>query len=112
MAITFCYRLNSATPVENYHSAETASQPSFTQWVAPRKLNRLYGVYTDVGKISRYGFRFRRGEYMKARKLWAWVVLLVSITFVLQFSLPARAQDQGQQDQPQQDQAQPDQAPP
>jgi hypothetical protein len=49
---------------------------------------------------------------MKARKLWAWVVLLVSITFVLQFSLPARAQDQGQQDQPQQDQAQADQAPP
>lgn len=41
---------------------------------------------------------------MKARKLWAWMVLLASIFFVLQFSLPARAQDPDQQDQSQQDQ--------
>jgi hypothetical protein len=36
---------------------------------------------------------------MKARKLWAWMVLWASIFFVLQFSLPARAQDQDQPDQ-------------
>jgi len=41
---------------------------------------------------------------MKARELWAWMVLLASIFFVLQFSLPARAQDQDQPDQAQQDQ--------
>ena len=48
---------------------------------------------------------------MKARKLWAWMVLMASIFFVLQFPPPAKAQDQGQQDQAQ-DQAQPDQAQP
>jgi len=46
---------------------------------------------------------------MKARKLWAWMVLLASIFFVPQFSLPARAQDQDQQDQAQPNQAQQDQ---
>ena len=44
------------------------------------------GFIAAVGKINVYGFRFRRGGDMKTHKLWAWMVLLASIAFVLQFS--------------------------
>ena len=36
---------------------------------------------------------------MKTRKLWFWMVLLASVMFALQFSTPAKAQDQQDQDQ-------------
>jgi hypothetical protein len=66
-----------------------------------RKLNPLHGVYTDVGKVSVYGFHFRRGGDMKTRKLWAWAVLLASFAFMFQLSTIARAQDDDDQDQAQ-----------
>src|SRR5262252_2271231 len=66
-----------------------------------RKLNCPYRVYRDVGKINVYGFRFRRGGFMKTRKLWA-PMLLASLAIVLQLSSTARAQDEDE-DQPQND---------
>jgi len=54
-----------------------------------------------VGKIIVNGFWFRRGEDMKTSKLWAWMILVASIAFVLQFSTLASAQDSDDQDQSQ-----------
>src|SRR5215471_15916171 len=48
-----------------------------------------------------YGLPFRRGGEMKTQKLWAWVVLLGTITFLLQLSTAAMAQDADDQDQSQ-----------
>jgi hypothetical protein len=39
---------------------------------------------------------------MKTRKLWFWMVLLASVMFAVQFSTPAKAQDQQDQDQDEQ----------
>ena len=39
---------------------------------------------------------------MKTRNLWFWMVLLASVMFALQFSTPAKAQDQQDQDQDEQ----------
>jgi hypothetical protein len=54
-------------------------------------------------KISMYGFQFRRGKEMTTRKLWAWMVLLASFFFVLQFSTIVIAQDDDQRDDQSQD---------
>ncbi len=43
---------------------------------------------------------------MKTRKLWAWMVLFAGISFVLQFSTIARAQDDNQGDEQRDDQGQ------
>jgi hypothetical protein len=48
---------------------------------------------------------------MKSRKLWTWVVLFASFSFLFQLSSPAYAQDQNNDDQNQNSQAQDDQAP-
>jgi hypothetical protein len=73
--------------------------PPRTKHLHVRKLNRPYGVHTEVGKINVYGFRFRRGGDMKTHKLWAWMVLLAGFAFFLQLSTAARAQDSDDQDQ-------------
>src|SRR5712691_6914329 len=71
-------------------SCATPPPPSTS---SPRKLNRLSGVYRDVGKIRSYRRRFRRGGDMKTRKVCSWMVLLASIGFVLQVPTIANAQD-------------------
>src|SRR5262252_7466808 len=71
----------------------SASKSVRTKHLHTRKLKCLYCVYRDVAKINLYGFRFRRGGEMKTHKLWAWMLLLASLAFVLQFSTAARAQD-------------------
>src|SRR6476619_3539205 len=50
-----------------------------------------------------YGFRFRRGKDMTTRKWWAWMVLLASFSFILQFSTISIAQDGDQRDDQAQD---------
>jgi len=40
------------------YARNSASTKHFPRW----KLNRLYGVYNDVGTITTYGFQFRRGK--------------------------------------------------
>ena len=69
-----------------------------------------------MSKIEVYGFLFRRGEDMKTRKLYTWMLLLASFALVLQVSTKAKAQqDDGQdqvQDQDQDQDQDPSQDPP
>ena len=58
------------------------------------KLNRLYCVYRDAGKIKVHGFPLHWGEGMKARELSAWMVALVSFVLLLQIPTIAKAQDE------------------
>ncbi len=59
-----------------------------------------------MSKIEGYGFQFRRGEDMKTRKLYTWMLLLASFALVLQVSTKAKAQAQDDRQDQVQDQDQ------
>ena len=73
---------------------------------APRKLNSLYWVYTDVGKINHIRICIPSGRNMKTRKLCSLTLLLASFACLLQLSPMAKAQDDAQNPNPGQDQNQ------
>jgi len=73
---------------------KTESNQASRAGVCEGKLNRLYGVNREVGKMNVSNRCLSGATIMKTRKLWSWTLLVASIAFLLQLSSLAIAQDQ------------------